>query len=686
MRGSNRYFPLNRLFHQRPIDKIPQDSTAGGTTTAFLNERICRGFLDRFIFTAIWLPVGVLGVYAKIKILSDEKWRILAHAFHRASTFPAARHFNVFERAALYSSDWIVGFAIVPSILVLMLAILPRRLWSIVVASISIFASLIIFYQIQSFKNVGHFIPWYLMSDSVHWAIGHPQFLIDYASGFSLLKLAFLIGVIVVLAVFLHCSKNIFQENAVAARVLAGTVACLAVAGSLFGAWGVTRELAQTWYGRAAIPVILSATLLGNDDVGSAATVKSADTLDREYAALASSTRAAPDQRYWAKASGFDVIVLILETAPAKYDSFGSLEDLPTLKRLASNSWIGSSHYSTFPYTAKATFSILTSMYPPNPIFFGGPPKQAPGLVRALSSAGYETRYYVPHAFETRFEDAMYAAIGFDKVFISEPTRGGVPFGQQYYEDLMHHDVDGLHALMQDAHELARQNRRYLAVFSPQIGHAPWPDLVHGGAEASLGKRARALLKLQDEWLGQVVEQLSEDGRLDKTIIVVTGDHGIRTATEDPSFEPHGLLPDYSFHVPLLIFAPKVLEDRQIIGGVTSHLDLAPTILHLLGIKQGRAFEQGLPVWDSSIEQRKVFLWAGDYLGAEGFVQEHNFTIWNKVAGYVFTGSSLDEDSMRMVGVGSTEQAGAVECLKAMAKLDGDWWLSAMPPSTSLRR
>jgi len=75
------------------------------------------------------------------------------------------------------------------------------------------------------------------------------------------------------------------------------------------------------------------------------------------------------------------------------------------------------------------------------------------------------------------------------------------------------------------------------------------------------------LLQLQDKWLGQIVEQLSNDGRLDKTIIVVTGDHGIRTATEDPSFEPHGLAPDYSFHVPLLIFAPKVLESQQTIPG-----------------------------------------------------------------------------------------------------------------------
>ena len=673
---------MNHFFHLRPADGIPSVTLVNGTVAVSLRERICRGFLDRLILVAIWLPVGALGVYAKATILGDKPWRILAYAFHRANTFPAAEHFTIFERATLFSSDCLWGFVIVPFTLVLVSTILPRKLCSTAVGLVSIAMSVIVFLQMQSFKNVGHFIPWYLVSDAVHWAIQHPEFIIAYGSGRAFLKLVFLVGAITMMAIFLHRSKNVVQAKPVLARVLLGTVTTLAVASSLFGVVSLTSELANTWYGRAAIPVVISATLHGNDDLGTGATEKSADALSMEYAAVANSKKDAPDPRYWGKASGYDVIMIVLETAPTKYDSFESLDDLPTLKQLAAHSWIGSSHYSTFPYTAKATFSILASMYPPNPLFFGGPPRQAPGLVRALSSAGYETLYYVPHAFETHFEDAMYDAIGFNKIFTSKPTHASVP-ADQYYKEVIRRDVEDLGALMRDAHDLAQQHRRYLAVFSPQIGHAPWPDVAHDGAETSLAKRARALLVLQDKWLGQLVEQLSQDGRLDQTIIVVTGDHGVRTATEDPSFEPYGLLPDYSFHVPLLIFAPQILEDCRTIRGVTSHIDLAPTVLDLLGIKQGREFEQGLPVWDSERSQRKVFLWAGDYLGAEGFVQEHNFTIWNKVAGYVFTGPSLDEDVIRMAGVGSVGQSDAVECLKSMAKLNGDWWVSAMPPSKS---
>ena len=247
-------------------------------------------------------------------------------------------------------------------------------------------------------------------------------------------------------------------------------------------------------------------------------------------------------------------------------------------------------------------------MYPPNPLMFGGSPRRTPGLVSALSSAGYETRYYVPHAFETHFEDAMYAAIGFNRIVISEQTQRGTLVGQQYYEEAERRDVDSLHALMRDIHELTRQNRRYLAVFSPQIGHAPWPDVVHGGAEMSLGKRARALLQLQDKWLSEIVGQLSNEDRLDHTIIVVTGDHGVRTAIEDPTFSPHGLLPDYTFHVPLLIFAPRIVENNRPIDSVTSHIDIAPTVLDLVGVQAGARVRTRSSSLGGPEEQAKDFL------------------------------------------------------------------------------
>ncbi len=640
---------------------------------------IRAGVLTRFPFTAIWMPVAAFGIHGKSVILGDKQWRILAHAFHRSTLPPIPAHFSGFERASLYFSDWSVGFFLVPIALVLALFVLPRTLWTPFVALVSVSACVLTILQMESLRNVGHFIPWNLIYDVFHWAAAHPHFVVDYGSRGNLARWSLFVLVLCALAFLMHRFWRPALIHPMLAMAANTGLAIFVFAGISATGLRVQSHLAHTSYGRSTIATIFSATFFGDEDVGTGATVKSPEQLHEQYYDIAQSRRVPPNPAYWAKARGCDVILFILETAPARYDAFSSLDDLPTLRQLAAQSWIGASHYSTFPYTAKATFSILTSMYPPNPMFFGGRAKRVPGLVRSLSSAGYTTRYYIPHDFESHFEQDMYDGIGFDKIQVSSTVPDTFSITPEYYKGVELRDMQALNALLQDVHQMNQHDQRYLAVFSPQIGHAPWPDLVHGGAEKALSRRARALLELQDQWLGQIVHQLEQDGRLDKTILVITGDHGIRTSTEDPSFEPYGLLPDYSFHVPLMIYAPMALSKSQTLTALTSHIDIAPTVLDLVGIRQGRDYEQGQPIWDVAASHRKVFLWAGDYLGADGYAQDHQFAVWNRVANFVFTGNSLNEDTLRIARTGSSEEGTVDDEIRAMMRLDANWWVSSMP-------
>ena len=62
---------LKRLFHLSPIEGTPQGPTNRGTATGSLKKTIGRAFLDRLVFTAIWLPVGAFGILAKVKLLGS---------------------------------------------------------------------------------------------------------------------------------------------------------------------------------------------------------------------------------------------------------------------------------------------------------------------------------------------------------------------------------------------------------------------------------------------------------------------------------------------------------------------------------------------------------------------------------------------------------------------------------------
>ena len=138
--------------------------------------------------------------------------------------------------------------------------------------------------------------------------------------------------------------------------------------------------------------------------------------------------------------------------------------------------------------------------------------------------------------------------------------------------------------------------------------------------------------------LGELVSLLREKGRLDSTLIVTLGDHGLRTRREYPPFHA-GTLDDVTFHVPLMLYAPGVLDSTVRIPWMTSHIDIAPSVLDLLGIRTDRALELGSPMWDPRIADRATFFFAKGYLGADGF-QQHNEAIMVR---YLYGGVSRSE-------------------------------------------
>jgi arylsulfatase A-like enzyme/tetratricopeptide (TPR) repeat protein len=84
-----------------------------------------------------------------------------------------------------------------------------------------------------------------------------------------------------------------------------------------------------------------------------------------------------------------------------------------------------------------------------------------------------------------------------------------------------------------------------------------------------------------DQYVGKLLTKLAELGLSDRTLVIITGDHG-------EGLGDHGELTHAMFlyrttlRVPLLIHIPG--GSRKRIHGVVRHIDLAPTILDLLGI------------------------------------------------------------------------------------------------------
>ncbi len=85
-------------------------------------------------------------------------------------------------------------------------------------------------------------------------------------------------------------------------------------------------------------------------------------------------------------------------------------------------------------------------------------------------------------------------------------------------------------------------------------------------------------IRYADWALGQFFAQARQEDYFDHTLFVITGDHGFG---HPPMITAMGL---ERFHVPLLFYAPGLLEEGERRATVASQVDIGPSILGLLGL------------------------------------------------------------------------------------------------------
>lgn len=92
-----------------------------------------------------------------------------------------------------------------------------------------------------------------------------------------------------------------------------------------------------------------------------------------------------------------------------------------------------------------------------------------------------------------------------------------------------------------------------------------------------------------DKNIGDLVEFLEKTGIEDNTIIIITSDHGESLTEHDIYFSHHGLY-DETIHVPLIFYYPSCPKGKRVPSFV-QHVDIVPTILDILNIKNNFCFD-----------------------------------------------------------------------------------------------
>lgn len=275
------------------------------------------------------------------------------------------------------------------------------------------------------------------------------------------------------------------------------------------------------------------------------------------------------------------VVLITLDTLRAdRLSSFGSQVDTPHLDRLAADGVLFTNASSTVPFTLPAHSSIMTGTYPPhhgvreNVGYFLGDDNRT--LAEMLGEAGWQTagfvsafvldsRWGIARGFEHYFDD-------FDLSAFEEANLGSVqrPGPETIAAALAW--LDG-----RDPSE-QRPVFLWLHLFDPHDPYTP-PEPFRSRYP---GRPYEAEVAYTDALVGGFVGELEERGMLERSLVVLTADHGEGLGDHGETF--HGyFVYDSTIHVPLILRLPGRAFAGRRLGDAVSHVDIAPTILELAG-------------------------------------------------------------------------------------------------------
>jgi arylsulfatase A-like enzyme len=267
----------------------------------------------------------------------------------------------------------------------------------------------------------------------------------------------------------------------------------------------------------------------------------------------------------------------------------------PFLEQIAPESVVFEQALSHVPQTLPSTATLLTSTLPSeHGVRVNGRLRlgdEAITLAEVLAGAGYRTGAVVSALpLDARFGISQ-GFQDFDADFrdsILTRTRSkGTPFQGARYPDFEQRADEATDKALAWLRREAGGDRPFFLLvhyFDPHWPYAPPPGRSPGLPPYE------AELALTDAEIGRLVRGVRELGLLDRTLLVVTGDHGEVLGPSARRSRHAGRLEDAVLRVPLLLRAPGLLPGGVRVEAQVGLIEVAPTLLELLGVGSPASF------------------------------------------------------------------------------------------------
>lgn len=297
------------------------------------------------------------------------------------------------------------------------------------------------------------------------------------------------------------------------------------------------------------------------------------------------------------KATGFDItrkvdnpgetrfhniMLVMVESLSASYmEEFGNDKNLtPVLDGLADTSLFFSNMYATGTRTTRGLEAVTLSI-PPTPgrsiVKRIGREKDMWSLGRVLGKKNYDVRFLYGGRGYFDNMNAFFSGNGYKVMDETSIPNDDIGFKNAWgmADEYLFDNA------LKSADEAQSNGKPFFFHIMTTSNHRPY-TYPEGRIDIPSGKNRSGAVKYSDWAIGDFLKKAKSKPWFDNTLFVIVADHTAGGAGRQD-------LPVSRYHIPMMIYAPKLVEPRRI-KTIASQIDVGPTVLAMLNMDYNSFF------------------------------------------------------------------------------------------------
>lgn len=331
-----------------------------------------------------------------------------------------------------------------------------------------------------------------------------------------------------------------------------------------------------------------------------------------------------------------NVVLIFLESSFNKHLSlFGSSEETqPLLSKYRDRMELFPNFFSSYAGSIQAQFATFTGLYPVRDFnMFTLQRVNVKSIFEVFHDNGYASSMFFSSLFDYAGFREFLNQRGIDEMYDADIMPGArqserVSWGLR--------EEETLGAMVSQIKKYAARDQRFFLTYIPAAPHYPYdgvPEKFKKLKPVNVGDYTPFYLNdlLYIDWvMASIMDQLKESGLLDKTLVIITNDHGERTGEGGGSIGHGWFLTPELANTPLIIMDPEKTGFR-VNYTLGSQIDLLPTALDVLKISlpPGQLYQGRSLYAPPEGEDRRTYL---NSYGQYGIIAHNHFVSGDRKA------------------------------------------------------